>query len=152
MNTERLKIYPASREQMEAMIASEQEEELKKAYSEMLGGCLRFPEEWEWYAMWMIEKKDGTHIGNLCFKGLGENGVVEIGYGIQKEYQGQGYATEAVKALCDWAFHQPKVRALEAEADAENVASQRVLERCGFCPNGTFGEEGPRYTRNRFLV
>ena len=75
LNTERLRIYSASREQMEAMIASEQEEELKKAYDEML-----------------------------------------------EEHQGQGYATEA---------------------------SQRVLEKCGFRPNGTFGEEGPRFTLDR---
>ena len=40
LSTERLRIYPASREQMEAMIASEQDEELKKAYDEMLEGCL----------------------------------------------------------------------------------------------------------------
>ena len=40
IKTERLHIYPASREQMKAMIASEQDEELKKAFSEMLEGCL----------------------------------------------------------------------------------------------------------------
>ena len=98
LNTDRLRIYPASREQMEAMIVSEQDEELKKAYTEMLEGCLRYPDQWDWYAIWMIEKTDGTHIGNLCFKGLRENGVAEIGYGILEEHQGQGYATEAANA------------------------------------------------------
>ena len=63
------------------MIASEQDEELKKAYTEMLEGCLRHPDQWDWYAIWMIEKTDGTHIGDLCFKGLRENGIAEIGYG-----------------------------------------------------------------------
>ena len=146
LNTERLRIYPASREQMEAMIASEQEEELKKAYDEMLEGCLRHPDQWDWYAIWMIEKTDGTHIGDLCFKGLREDGIAEIGYGILEEHQGQGYATEAVQAACHWAFLHPDVRSLEAETDAENAASQRVLEKCGFRPNGTFGEEGPRFS------
>ena len=47
LNTERLRIYPASRERIEAMIASEQEEELKKAYAEMLEGCLRHPDQWD---------------------------------------------------------------------------------------------------------
>ena len=51
MRTERLRLYPASREQMEAMIATEQDEELKKAYSEMLEGCLRHPDQWDWYAV-----------------------------------------------------------------------------------------------------
>ena len=146
LNTERLRLYPASREQMKAMIASEQEEELKKAYSEMLEGCLRHPDQWDWYAIWMIEKTDGTHIGDLCFKGLREDGIAEIGYGILEEHQGQGYATEAVQAACHWAFLHPDVRWREAETDAENAASQRVLEKCGFRPNGTFGEEGPRFS------
>ena len=104
IKTDRLKLYPASREQMETMIVSERNEELKKAYSEMLEGCLRHPEQWEWYAVWMIEKTDGTHVGDLCFKGLRENGIAEIGYGILAAFQGQGYATEAVQAACRWAW------------------------------------------------
>ncbi len=149
METDRLRLYPASREQMETMIASEQDGELKKAYSEMLDGCLRHPEQWGWYAAWMIEKRDGTHIGDLCFKGLREDGAAEIGYGILEKFQGQGYATEAVQAACRWALGHAEVNALEAETDADNAASQRVLEKCGFRPNGTFGEEGPRFTRKR---
>ena len=38
LNTERLRIYPASREQMEAMIVSEQDEELQKEYTALLAG------------------------------------------------------------------------------------------------------------------
>ncbi|MBQ3338414.1 MAG: GNAT family N-acetyltransferase [Atopobiaceae bacterium] len=149
IDTERLRIYPASREQMEAAIASEQDEELKKAYAEMLDGCIRNPDQWAWYARWMIEQKDGTHIGDLCFKGLQDDGVVEIGYGILDEYQGQGYATEAVQAACRWAFQHAEVKALEAEADAGNIASLRVLEKCGFRVNGSIGEEGPRFSLPR---
>ena len=149
LNTERLRIYPASREQMEAMIAAERDEELKKAYAEMLDGCLRHPDQWDWYAMWMIEKKDGTHIGDLCFKGLDENGAAEIGYGILEEHRGRGFAAEAVQAACRWAFGHPEVESLEAETEPGNAASRRVLEKCGFRPNGTFGEEGPRFTLDR---
>ena len=146
LNTDRLHIYPASREQMETVIATEQDEELKKAYTEMLDGSLRHPDQWDWYAIWMIEKMEGTRVGDLCFKGLREDGIAEIGYGILEEYQGQGYATEAAQAACRWAFLHPDVRSLEAETDAGNAASQIVLEKCGFRPNGTFGEEGPRFT------
>lgn len=145
IETKRLKIYPASREQMEAYIAAETDAELKKAYTEMLLGCLQNPNQWEWYAMWMIEQRDGTYIGDLCFKGLGANGVVEIGYGILEECQGQGYATEAVGAAVNWALQQPGVTRVEAETAPDNSASQRVLEKCGFLPSGTLGEEGPRF-------
>ncbi len=32
------------------------------------------------YEIWMIELKNVTHIGELCFKGLDPNGIAEIGY------------------------------------------------------------------------
>ena len=43
----RIKIYPESQEQMEKHIASEMDEELKKAYEEMLEGCLAHPSRWD---------------------------------------------------------------------------------------------------------
>ena len=43
-----IRIYPASQEQMEKCIDSETDEELKKAYSEMLDGYLAHNEEWDW--------------------------------------------------------------------------------------------------------
>ena len=70
METERIRICPASRAQMESMIASERDDNLKKAYAEMLAGSLSHPEERDWYAMWIIEKSDGTRLGDLCFKGF----------------------------------------------------------------------------------
>ncbi|MBQ6510116.1 MAG: GNAT family N-acetyltransferase [Flexilinea sp.] len=145
VETERLQIYPASESQMETVISNEKDDDMKKAYTEMLEGCQNHPDQWNWFAMWMIELKDGTHIGDLCFKGLETNGTTEIGYGILDEYQGNGYATEAVKAAAAWALRDPKVTAVEAETEPDNRASQRVLEKCGFIPNGKTGEEGPRF-------
>ena len=143
--TDRIRIYPASREQMESMISAEKDDELRKAYREMLEGCLTHPDQWDWYAMWIIERQDGTHIGDLCFKGLEDNKNPEIGYGILDEFQGKGYATEAVKLALLWAFGHPEITAVEAESDPDNAASQRVLEKCGFHANGDTGEEGPRF-------
>ncbi len=149
LETKRLRIYSATQSQMETFIASQTNDILKAAYLEMLENCLKNPDKREQHAMWMIELKDGTHIGELCFKGLDLSGVAEIGYGISEEYQNQGYATEAVKAVLVWAFQNPKVTAIEAETDAENTASKRVLEKCGFIFNGKIGEEGPRFTVTR---
>lgn len=146
IETNRLKLYAASQKAMEKFIAAQTVDVLKAAYTEMLNGCLEHPDQWEWYAIWMIELKDGTHIGELCFKGLDPNGITEIGYGISDAYQNNGYATEAVKAVLDWAFHAPNVTAIEAETEDENTASKRVLEKCGFRLNGMIGEEGPRYS------
>lgn len=145
IETKRLKIYAASKAQMEAFIAAQSIDVLKVAYTEMLNGCLAHPNQWEWYAIWMIELKDGTHIGELCFKGITEEGTSEIGYGIAEEYQGCGYATEAVSALTGWALEQANVTCIMAETEESNIASQRVLQKSGFILTGEIGEEGPLF-------
>ena len=147
IETKRLKLYAPSKEQMEAFIAAQSVGALKAAYTEMLNGCLGHPDQWEWYAIWMIELKDGTHIGEMCFKGVDDSGSVEIGYGIAENYQQHGYATEAVSALADWALKQPGVSCVTAQTEENNIASQRVLQKSGFVPMEKNGEEGPLFVR-----
>ena len=147
VETERFIIHPASRDEMLSFIEKQNDDSLITAYREMLRGYLEHPEQWEWYAIWMIERKDGTHVGELSFKGFNADGMVEIGYGITEEHQGCGYATEAVDAVVSWALKQPGVTRVEAETEPDNRASQRVLEKCGFLPSGVIGEEGPRYVK-----
>ena len=149
ITTERLAIRMASEDEMRRFIDEQTDMILRTAYREMLQGCLDHPDQREWYAIWMIELRDGTHIGDLSFKGLNADGSAEIGYGISEEHQGRGYATEAVRAAVDWALRQPGVTCVEAETEPDNMASQRVLEKSGFLPSGVMGEEGPRFVKNR---
>ncbi len=147
IETKRLKIHTASQNEMIRFIEKQTDEILIKAYREMLQGCLEHPQEWDWYAIWFIDRKDGAYVGDLCFKGFQPDGSVEIGYGIAEESQGHGYATEAVDAATAWALKQPGVCRVNAETEPENRASQRVLEKCGFVPSGIMGEEGPRFCK-----
>ena len=59
-----------------------------------------------------------------------EKGVV--GYGLGKAFEHNGYMTEAVKSMCDWALRQSGVVAVIAETDRDGLASQSILEQCGF--------------------
>ncbi len=140
-----IRIYPADRQQLEDAIDGAEDPELKKAYKQMLDGCMEHSEKWDWYAMWLIDNKDGIHVGDLCVKGLEDDNNPEIGYGINHEFQGRGYATEAVRLALKWAFSHSEILAVEAETDPDNIASQKVLEKCGFKETGTIGEEGPRF-------
>ena len=54
---------------------------------------------------------------------------------------GQGYATEAARALLGWAFETLDLNRVQAEADTRNVASARVLEKLGFVHEGTLRED-----------
>jgi RimJ/RimL family protein N-acetyltransferase len=59
-------------------------------------------------------------------------GGPEIGYWIGVSYWGQGYVTEAARALIDYAFGELQHETLQAGARVSNPASRRVLEKCGF--------------------
>lgn len=82
------------------------------------------------WGVWLVFRKDDEQlIGDIGFKGKPENGIVEVGYGILNEAQGQGYATEAVEALINWAFKSGKVKKVIAECLKTNTASIKVLEK-----------------------
>ena len=148
VETERMYLYPLSDEEMRLVIEKESDPEMKQAYTEMFEGSLSNPDKRIWYASWNMELKDepGIIIGDFCFKGLSDDGVVEIGYGLKEEYRHYGYMTEAVKVITEWALSQDRVKQVEAETDAENIASQKVLFRSGFIRNGKMGEAGPRFS------
>ena len=145
LTTERLRIRLSTDAEMQELIDNAEDEGLKLAYAEMLTMAREHPESRPWYAAWFIEDTDGERVGELCFKGLSPDGITEIGYGILPEFQGRGYATEVVEAVTQWALSQPGVRCITAETEANNAASQKVLDKAGFTATGEYGEEGPLF-------
>jgi RimJ/RimL family protein N-acetyltransferase len=62
----------------------------------------------------------------------------EIGYWCRVKYQGQGYVTEAVRAITRVGFEVMGANRIEIRCDARNVRSRRVAERCGYRLEATF--------------
>jgi RimJ/RimL family protein N-acetyltransferase len=82
---------------------------------------------------------DGKAIGGIGFKGQPDDGCVEVGYGLSPSARGHGYAAEALAALLNVAADRGLARVV-ADTTADNVASQRTLERAGFRQTGTNGD------------
>ncbi len=61
---------------------------------------------------------------------------VLIAYHLARYEWGRGYATEAVRALIDWALDQPQVVRIWTVVDVDNAASIRVLEKLGMIREG----------------
>ncbi|MDD2962208.1 MAG: GNAT family N-acetyltransferase [Muribaculaceae bacterium] len=62
-----------------------------------------------------------------------ENGdIYMLGYSLNEDFWGCGYATEAAKALLDFGFKHLKLNIITAYCYSFNKRSQRVLQKCGF--------------------
>ena len=81
-------------------------------------------------AVFLITLHDETVIGACGI--VPQEQTPELGYWLGLEYWGQGYATEALHAVIDYAFADLTHEALQAGARVTNPASRRVLEKCGF--------------------
>lgn len=78
----------------------------------------------------LITLHDETVIG-ACGIAMQDN-APDAGYWLGPKYWGNGYATEAVRALVDFAFTELGHDTLHAGARVTNPASRRILEKCGF--------------------
>jgi len=87
-----------------------------------------------YHSFWfLLRKTDRIVIRSADFKDLpNADGEVEIGYGLGEEFRNHGYMTEAVQAMCLWAMKQKTISHIIAETDIDGIASQHILERCGF--------------------
>jgi len=60
------------------------------------------------------------------------NNSAELGYAVDYNYWGKGYCTELVKAVLDFAFTKTNLHRIYATPAVKNIASCKVLEKCGF--------------------
>ena len=97
-----------------------------------------------WSFYWLLCQKDSelpVLIGNGGFL-VHEHETLEIGYSMLSEYQRNGYATEAVRSMLQWASSSFKRARFIAHTNPHFKASIRVLEKNGFSFKGKGQEEG----------
>jgi RimJ/RimL family protein N-acetyltransferase len=85
-----------------------------------------------WVQFTVEERGGGRLVGDVGLSPAdGEDGVILVGYTIDPAFQGNGYATEAVRALVAYAFDTLGADVVRAYASAENIPSHRVVEKSG---------------------
>ena len=109
----------------------------------------RCPNQVAWQRYAAIRNANGTRslVGSIgAFWNETTPDECEIGYTVLPPFEGQGLATEAAQALVDLIRHdatqQPQIKIIIAHTFPHLVGSIRILEKCGFLPDGGGAEPG----------
>jgi RimJ/RimL family protein N-acetyltransferase len=113
-------------------------DELRARYAGQVAGPPGGGEEWR---NWILRREPGGEaVGYLQATITGEGRRAEIAWVVGLPWQGQGYASEAAKALAGW-LDARGVAAIQAHIHPEHAASAAVARRAGLRPSGVI-EDG----------
>ena len=106
-----------------------------------------FLSDWKSKAVFAIVLDDAV-IGSISLSIGKESQVGSIGYAIARKHWGNGYGTEAARAVVDWAFEEFCLAKVSTEANVENRRSWRLMERIGMTRRAS-PEPDPRRSQIR---
>lgn len=87
----------------------------------------------KWFIRFIVLKELNQVIGSVSFHGIpDENGMMEIGLGIEEAYRNQGFAKEALLGMWRWVCGEPGVKTLRYTVSPENIPSIKIIEGYGF--------------------
>jgi ribosomal-protein-alanine N-acetyltransferase len=101
-------------------------------------------------AYYLLVAEDGSVLGRFNLYVTG-SGTAKLGYRVAQDVAGRGVATATVREVCRLAVDRHGLRTLDAATTSDNLASQRVLAKCGFVllgpaePAEIGGKPGFRY-------
>jgi RimJ/RimL family protein N-acetyltransferase len=151
LQTERLTLRPFADSDADALFALQSNAHVLRYWDSppwteraradrFLATCRQIAEEGSGARLVMDRASDGVFLGWLGLTRWNHD-FRSVGYCLNETAWGQGYATEAARALLRWGFDTLDLNRVQAEADTRNAASARVLEKLGFVREGTLRED-----------
>lgn len=147
LQTERLTLRPFREDDVEALYAYSKDEAVGlragwKPHESLLESSdilhLVFLDQ---PTVWAIERRSDRRlmgsVGLITDSARQYGSARSLGYALGVDYWGQGYMTEAVRAVVRFGFGYMGLDLISATCYPDNPASRRVLEKCGFEYEGT---------------
>ena len=94
----------------------------------------KYSKEWDKERPVLMEYSvvyQGHVIGGVDLEYLESTGEYEIGWELNRDYRGKGFATEAARGLIRYAFEELGIRTIIAHCDTRNIASENVMKKLG---------------------
>ena len=173
ISTERIDVVPLALDELKTLIRSRAEFEkrakcqvsgleLPTAYCEELAEMIeRTPDVWDnktcdylFYTLWtMIDREKKCIVGQFTFNGKPTaNEEVEVFFSIEPPYRRNGYATEVMLGILDWAKEANLFKTILIEADLDNKAAMASLKKLGFKPIPIDEEAQERNTLSKYYI
>ena len=87
----------------------------------------------KWFVRWVVLRSTQEVIGSSSFHGApDENGMIEIGLGVESAHQRQGYGREILHGMWGWVITEPGVQILRYTVSPTNTASIALVNSFGF--------------------
>ncbi len=91
----------------------------------------------KWFVRFIVLKENREVIGSISFHGIpDEDGMMEIGLGIEEAFRGHGYAKEALLGMWRWVCGQPGVKTLRYTVSPTNIPSVAIIKGFDFNHKG----------------
>lgn len=85
----------------------------------------------EWTQLAIADKQSDELLGDCALRVHDDGRQGEVGITLAAQYHGRGYATEALRGLFHYAFHELKLHRIVGIADVRNHSSITAMERLG---------------------
>ncbi|MCG9730221.1 GNAT family N-acetyltransferase [Shewanella sp. Isolate13] len=133
-------LYTHSNEQLNEFVRKPQAESvIREKFERVLEN--RDLSEGEWLLTIIEDAHTQDFIGFIGLQNSdAEMGQMQVGYMIHPKAHGQGFASESLQAIIDWACLAYKPHKFFAYCIEQNIASIKVLEKCGFVREGLLRE------------
>ena len=153
LRTDRLRLRPVADTDAEALFAMHSSTHVLRYWDEppwsvparaerFIATCRRMSDEGTGARVIIEREYDGVFIGWCSLNRWNPTyRSASLGYCLTEAAWGQGYGTEAARALLQWAFETLDLNRVQAETDTRNTASAHVLEKLGFVREGTLRED-----------
>jgi RimJ/RimL family protein N-acetyltransferase len=148
LETDRLRLRPVNIDDIDLLVDLDSDPEVmkyitdgkpqtKEHYEKAVPALFRYMEKNSGLGLWVAYLK-GTNefIGWYILKHLPDDGEVEVGFRIKKKFWGNGYSTEAGKALVKHGFETLGLKKIAAIVRPDNFASQAVIKKIGLKEKG----------------
>ncbi len=96
----------------------------------------RSPKPVKSFRLGIEEKRSGRLIGEVWVYRIEKKRMASVAIRLAAAWQGKGYGTEALLQMTLFCFRNTELQRLWAEVDVRNIASQRMLEKCGYIKEG----------------